>query len=118
VRLRVSLSAAAAIVLAASVVAGQGSFRLNYAVDRSSPSQAAVSGTVYNEGRSDALDVVVTAEAVDAEGRVLATGVTYVGLVPERGAARFTSKVPVSGPVRTFRVRVTSFRYGFASQSP
>jgi hypothetical protein len=115
----VSLSGAgAALILVASVVAGQGSFRLNYTVDRANPAQAVVTGTVYNEGRAEALDVVVTAEALGPEGRVLATGVTYVGLVPERGVTRFTSKVPVSGPVRDFRVRVTSFRYGFGSQGP
>lgn len=118
-RVRVSLNGAAGLLLfLASVAAGQGSFRLNYTVDRGNPSQAVVTGAVYNDARSEALDVVVTAEALDAESRVLATGVSYVGLVPERGVTRFTAKVPVSGPVRTFRVRVTSFRYGFASQSP
>lgn len=116
---RLSLTGAAALLLSASIATAQVDFRVSYTVDRTDPAQTRLIGTVYNGGRADALDVIVTAEALDASGRVLATGVTYVGQVPERAVSRFTAKLPpAASSAASFRARVSSFRSGFSAQSP
>ncbi len=92
-------------------------FHLNHTVDRSNQAQATVKGRVFNDARSDAIDVYVTAEALDSAGKVVASGVSYVGAIASGSSAGFVIKVPGGHPVATFRVLVTSFRFGFASQS-
>ena len=69
------------VVMAALVptlALGQESFQLRYSVDRTNPAQVRVNGTVENEARLDVVDVYVTAEALDAGGRVLGRGIAFV----------------------------------------
>jgi hypothetical protein len=107
------------VASAVGVADGQapGPFRLTHVVDRSSQSQVTVTGRIFSDARADAIDVYVTAEALDSAGKVVASGVSYVGAIASGSSAAFVIKVPGGRPAATFRVLVTSFRFGFASQS-
>jgi hypothetical protein len=109
------------VVMAALVpalAAGQESFQLRYGVDRTSPAQVRVNGTVTNDARLDVLDVYVTAEALDAGGRVLGRGIAFVSAsIPQRGTAPFTISIPAAQAATSFRVRVSSFRFGMGLQT-
>ena len=74
-------------------------------------------GRVLNEGSQDALDVYVTAEALDAAGKVLGRGLVFVsGSIPPRGMAPFAISIPAAQNAASFRVRVSSYRQGFGQQ--
>jgi hypothetical protein len=76
-----------------------------------------VTGRVFNDARSDAIDVYVAAEALDASGKVMASGVSYVGSVPAGSSTAFVLKVPAARAAASFRVIVSSSKFGFAQQS-
>ena len=110
------------VLIAASVVSaaaqGASAFRLMHTVDRGGQGSVSVSGRVFNDARADAIDVYVTAEAVDGGGKVVASGVSYVGAVPAGSSTAFIIKVPAAArAAANVRVLVTSFRFGFATQS-
>jgi hypothetical protein len=113
-----SVVAFVAAALAAAAASAQSTpFRLTHSVDRNPGTHVAVIGRVFNDARADAVEVYVTAEALDGSGKVVASGVSYVGSVPAGGSAAFTVKIPAAKPAATFRVLVTSFRFGFSVQS-
>ena len=99
-----------------SAQSGANPFRITHTVDKGG-SQVAVSGRVFNEARSDAVDVYITAEALDSAGKVVASGVSYVGSIPAGASMTFSLKVPSVRAASTYRVLVSSFRFGFAIQS-
>lgn len=107
------------VALAALPAAGQqpSPFRITHSIDKGSQAQVTVSGRVFNEARADAIDVYVTAEALDGAGKVMASGVSYVGTVPAGSSGAFVIKVPAARNAASFRVLVTDFRFGFAVQS-
>ncbi len=110
--------AAAVVLVTATGAWGQPGFRLTWTVGPTEAGQTRVAGVLYNISHTDVVDVYVTAEALDAAGRVVASGISYVaGLVPERGSAPFVAKVPVVAGTTAYRVRVSAFRQGFGSQS-
>ena len=92
-------------------------FRIAHSVDKSAQAQVTVTGRIFNEARADAIDVYVTAEALDAGGKVIASGVSYVGGIPAGASTTFVVKVPSARTAASFRVLVTSHRFGFANQS-
>jgi hypothetical protein len=92
-------------------------FRLTHTIDKGTQAQVTVTGRVFNDARSDAIDVYVTAEALDAGGKILASGVSYVGTVAAGSSTAFVIKVPSARAAANFRVVVTSFKFGFAIQS-
>jgi hypothetical protein len=95
----------------------QEGFRITYDVDRSRPERARVTGRVVNERSEDVFEVSVTAEAVDARGKVLARGITFVDSRIARGDSRpFSMSVPAVNGTTGFRVVVSSYRAGFSSQ--
>jgi len=109
-----------AVVLFATSVPAQtppAPFRLTHTFDKGPQPQVIVSGRVFNDARSDAIDVYVAAEALDAGGKVMASGVTYVGAVPAGASVAFAVKVPSARTAASFRVNVTSYRFGSAFQS-
>lgn len=122
-RLRLPRWLSGAVFLAALVAtvpaAGQQStpFRITHTVEKGSGAQVTVNGRVYNEARADAIDVYVTAEALDGGGKIVASGVSYVGTVPAGTSSVFVIKVPAARAASSFRVLVTSFRFGYANQS-
>ena len=103
--------------LAAPALAQQG-FRITYEVDDSRPGRARLNGRVTNERPEDVFDVSVTAEALDAKGKVVARGISYVDSRISRGDSRaFSVTVPAVPGTTSFRVVVSSFRAGMVPQS-
>lgn len=102
----------AACVLLAQAAAAQ-DFQVTYSVDRSKPNRARVIGEVVNTGRADALDVYVTAEALDVGGKVIGRGIAFVShSIGQGGSASFEAVIPVKTAAASFRVRVTNYRTG------
>lgn len=114
---RLSGVVALVVAITATTASAQGAFRVSHTVDRTSSTQTVLSGRVFNDGRADAVDVYVTAEALDVSGKVVASGVAYVAGVPAGSSSTFAMKVPTVRNAATYRVIVTSFRFGFAVQS-
>ena len=107
------------LVLTASSALAQAGFRISYDVDQSRPEKARLNGRVANERSQDVFEVSVTAEALDARGKVVARGISYVDTRIGRGDSRpFSVSVPTVAGVTGFRVVVSSFRTGFANQGP
>ena len=106
-----------ALFATSALAQGPAPFRITHSVEKGTQAQVAITGRVYNEARSDAIDVYVTAEALDAGGKVVASGVSYVGSVASGSSTAFVVKVPSARTAASFRVLVTSYRFGFANQS-
>ena len=92
-------------------------FRITHTLDKGTQPQVNVAGRIFNDARADAIDVYVTAEALDASGKVIASGVSYVGSVTSGSSSAFVVKVPSARAAASFRVLVTSYKFGFANQS-
>lgn len=108
----------AVLAVAAGSVRALDPFRVTYTADRSRPEIVTISGRVVNESRTDVLDVYVTAQALDASGRVVASGVTFVSpLIPPGGAAAYVARIPTVPGIVAFRVSVSSYRSGFSQQA-
>ena len=106
------------VILLVVQVSAQESFRITYDVDKSNSEQFQVKGVVHNDSSQEVLDVSVTAEALDAKGKVLARGITYVSSrIGGRSNAPFVAKVPGVANVARFRVSVSSFRSGLGTQA-
>lgn len=106
------------LALSLPAVARADDLPVRYSVDKGSGTSMRVTGTVTNEGRVDVLDVYVTAEALDASGKVLGRGVSFVSQsILQRASATFTISVPAAQAAASFRVRVSSFRPGLGVQS-
>ena len=103
-----------ALVLAASAALAQAGFRISYDVaDDSRPGRARLNGRVTNERSQDVFEVSVTAEALDAKGKVIARGISYVDMRIAPGDTRtFSVTVPVVAGTTGYRVVVSSFRTG------
>jgi hypothetical protein len=107
------------VALAAGQADAQDGFRITYDVDRSRPQRVRLTGVVANERYEDVYEVNVTAEALDAKGKVLARGITFVDTRIARGDERpFSVSVPTVAGTTSFRVTVSSFRAGFSTQGP
>ena len=106
------------VVLANVPAAGQATpFRITHTIDKGPQPQVTISGRVFNDGRADAIDVYVAADALDAGGKIMASGVSYVGTVMAGNSTGFVIKVPSARTAVSFRVVITSFKFGFANQS-
>jgi hypothetical protein len=117
-RRRAIVVAAAALTLIPRLGQAQDPFQVSYTVERGGTGPVRVQGRVRNEGNVDVLDVYVTAEALDAGGKVLGRGLVFVGsLIPPRAQAPFAISIPAAQAAASFRVRVSSFRQGFGQQA-
>jgi hypothetical protein len=107
------------LVLATSGTA-QEPFRVTYTVDRAQTARTRLTGVVFNDARVEALDVYVTAEALDGAGKIVARGIAFVSPnIREGSSAPFEAVVPAPPTANHFRVRVTGFRLGLGgAQSP
>jgi hypothetical protein len=114
------VAALVAVVMAVAPAArAQGPFRVTFKVEKTGPAGTEITGQVTNDARAEVLDVYVTAEAVGGGGRVLARGVAHVGDVLRDGqSASFLISVPAVPGTARYRVSVSSYRQGFASQNP
>lgn len=109
----------AVLLLIAAEARGQDGFRITYEVDRTRAERARLTGRIVNERPEDVYEVSVTGEALDATGKVLARGIAYVDSKIGRGDARpFSMSVPTVAGTANYRVVVSSFRAGFATQGP
>jgi hypothetical protein len=107
------------ILLFASVALAQDGFRISYELDQSRPEKARVNGQVSNGRGQDVFDVSVTAEALNARGKVVARGISFVDARIGAGESRpFSVTVPTVPGVTGYRVVVSSYRAGFATQGP
>ena len=107
------------VLLDADGARAQDGFRITYEVDRSRPDRARLTGRVVNERSDDVFEVNVTAEALDARGKVLARGIAYVDSRIGRGDTRpFSMSVPTVPGTTNFRVVVSSYRAGLSTQGP
>src|SRR5919204_4562429 len=95
-RTRATLTVALGVLaLAAAVVGAQEQFRITWDVDRANPGRTRITGRVHNDTAVDVLNVYVTAEGVDAGGRVVARGVSFVASsIPPHSSAPFEASVP------------------------
>jgi hypothetical protein len=110
---------AAGLVLSVEPARAQNGFRVTYDVDRTRPDRARVTGRVVNERNEDVFEVNMTAEALDAKGKVLSKGIAYIDARIARGDGRtFSMSVPTVAGTSDFRVVVSSFRLGMAPQGP
>ena len=91
----------------------QGNFKVTYKVEQTDPTRVELVGRVFNGAAVDAVDVYVTAEAVDASGKVLARGISFVArFIPAQSAAEYSARIPNVPGTTAFRVGVSSFRFG------
>jgi hypothetical protein len=113
------LIAAAGLGLSVEPARAQNGFRVTYDVDRTRADRARVTGRVVNERTEDVFEVSVTAEALDAKGKVLSKGIAYIDSKISRGDGRaFSMSVPTVAGTTDFRVVVSNFRTGMAPQGP
>jgi len=113
----VGVGVGVALLMLAAVASAQDGFRVTHTADRSNPGQTRINGTVFN--RLDAVDVYVTAEALDASGKTVARGITFVSPAIASGrSASFSATVPTMPGATSYRARVSSFRFGAGLQSP
>jgi hypothetical protein len=98
----------------------QAKFKITYQVERTDSKRVHLAGRVYNDAGVDAVDVYVTAEALDASGKVLARGIAFVARsIPARSDTDFSARVPNVAGTTGFRVGVSSFRFGLGrGESP
>jgi hypothetical protein len=117
--LRRALAVAALLALMAVTAGAQGPFRLTYNVDRNTGGRTRIAGHVFNDSPTDVVDVYVTAEAIDAGGKTVARGITFVSPnIRQGGSAPFEAAVPAPPNAASFRVRVSNYRQGFGGQAP
>jgi hypothetical protein len=99
----------AGVALLVGDAAAQGPLRTTLTVGRTTPTHVEVTGTVANETRAEAVDVSVTVEAVGANGKSVARGVSYVtGRLPAGATANFAAKVPVVAGAVSYRASANS----------
>lgn len=116
---RLALCLIGIVLLVAARSEGQGRFRITHGPGTRQDSSLRITGQVFNDGDRNAVDVWVTAQALDGGGKVLARGITFVSqMIPGRGSAAFIAKVPFVEGVETWRVTVSSYRDGAVTQSP
>jgi hypothetical protein len=119
IRRFVFMLAAGLVIVSADATRAQDGFRITYEVDRTRPDRARLTGKVVNERSDDVFEVNITAEALDAKGKVLARGISYVDSRIARGDGRpFSMSVPTVAGTTGFRVIVSSYRAGFSTQGP
>ena len=115
----------AAVVLTATLVLlGRGpcaaqEFRITFERQPDEPTSLVLAGTLANETSRDVVDVWVSAEALNARGRVVARGLASDSpMLRGRADTRFVVKLPRVEQVQSFRVFVSTFRYLGGAESP
>jgi hypothetical protein len=95
-------------------------FRLTWNVEKTTPTSTEIAGRIANESRLEAFDVYLTVEALDEKGKILARGLTHVSpMIRPFASEPFVAKVPVVPGIASYRVLVSSFRFGLGNmQNP
>jgi len=114
------------VLLAAVVTLGTGTgfaqsltgLKVTHSVSKTTQTSVEVSGTVSNETRAEAAEVTVTVQALNAEGKPVARGISYVtSRLQAGGTANFLAKVPVVAGVSSYRATVSA-RFVSGVESP
>ena len=114
------------ILLAAIVTLGTGSgfaqslagLKVTHSVGKTTPTSVEVTGTVSNETRAEAAEITVTVQALSADGKPVARGISYVtSRLPAGGTANYVAKVPVVAGVSSYRATVSA-RFVSSVESP
>lgn len=115
-----ALAALGALAASAGPAHAQGHFLVTWNVEKTGPPRVEIVGKVVNDSMQDVVDVYVTAEALDASGKVLARGIAFVASqIPGRRSSEFSVRVPAVPGATDYRVRVSNFRYGLGrGESP
>jgi hypothetical protein len=118
-RLLAAVALTAILVLLGSGPCAAQELRLTYERQPDEPTSLVLAGTLSNEGSRDVVDVWVSAEALNAAGRVVGRGLASVSpMLRARAATKFVVKLPRVEQVHTFRVFVSSIRYLGGAESP
>jgi hypothetical protein len=118
-RAALSLGLFTVVLLLAARGMGEGPFHITYTPRARETQSIMLDGRVFNDSDREVLDVWVTTEALNPAGKVLATGITFVGSsVPSRGSVAFVAKLPYVEGAQSFRLAVSSYRNASMVQSP
>lgn len=119
VRTHVPIILAACLLLLDAGRATAQPFRIVFERTNDDPSSIVLVGRVFNDGFRNVVDVWVTADALNADGKAVSRGVAFVtSFLPGHSAAMFTIKLVRAEQAESFRLAVSSFRYASGVQSP
>ena len=86
---------------------------LTFQTQREGGSRVLVQGEIRNSSTQTAERVMVKAEGLDENGRVVSRGRVYVpGAIAPRGTASFELRLSSSGSERRYRVEIETFEFG------
>jgi hypothetical protein len=86
---------------------------LTFQTQREGGSRVLIQGEIRNSSTQTAERVMVKAEGLDENGRVVSRGRVYVpGVIAPRGTAAFELRLSSSGSERRFRVEIEAFEFG------
>jgi hypothetical protein len=92
---------------------------LTFQTERQGGSRVLILGEVRNGSTQPCERVVVKAEGLDENGRVVSRGRGYVpGTIPARTTASFEIRLSSSGSERRYRVEIETFEFVTRSESP
>src|SRR5919204_1409382 len=85
---------------------------VTFTTERIGGTRVLVFGEVKNNNTSPAQHVVLVAEGLDQDGRVVSRARGYIlGIVPSRGATPFEIRISASGSEKRYRVQIESFEF-------
>ncbi|MGH7366090.1 MAG: FxLYD domain-containing protein [Candidatus Rokuibacteriota bacterium] len=85
---------------------------ISFTTERVGSGRVLVYGEVRNGSDAACEHVIVSAEGLDANGRVVSRGRAFVfGVVPSRGSSPFEVRMSSPGSERRFRVEIESFQF-------
>lgn len=85
---------------------------VTFSTERAGGTRLLVFGEVRNSSNASAGHVVLMAEGLDENGRVVSRARGYVlGTVPSRGSATFEIRLNSSGSEKRYRVQIESFEF-------
>src|SRR5262249_10903672 len=100
------------VTVVVGAATGQTGFKVTHQVAKTTTNKNEVHGSVASESRAEAVDVSVTVEALGANGKPVARGISYVATSLKPGtSADFVAKVPAVPGATTYRATVSSYRF-------
>ena len=86
---------------------------LTFQTQREGGSRVLIQGEIRNAASQACERVMVKAEGLDENGRVVSRGRAYVpGTIASRGTATFEIRLSSSGSERRYRVEIETFEFG------
>ena len=85
---------------------------VTFTTEKAGGSRLIVFGEVRNQNSASAQHVVLVAEGLDQDGRVVSRARGYVlGVVPSRGSVPFEIRMLAGGSEKRYRVQIESFEF-------